>query len=85
MDKETETQIHFQMESGKNQSDRLVHECLIGLAGLLHNQYVQVDGKQYKIEVIKQVGSVMFDIKDLPGFDHIEFNIEKTGWGRGVK
>lgn len=84
MDKETEAQVHFQMESGKRQSDRLVGECFVSLSGLLHGTYVQIDGKQYKIKVLTHKGKLMFDIMDLPGFDHVEFCIEKTGWGRNV-
>jgi hypothetical protein len=81
---EDEARIHFQMESGQRQSDRLVQDCLDGLTMLLHKQYVQVNGKGYPVKVVAADGRIMFDIRGLPGFDHIEFIIEKTGWGRGV-
>lgn len=86
MDKETEAQVHFQMESGKRQSDRMVEDCFVGLVSLLHDQYVQVDGKPYQMKVVSKPDSdkILFDIRDLPGFDHIEFVIKKTGWGRGI-
>lgn len=84
MDKETETQLHFLTSSGERQSDRLVADCLVGLASFLHGHYVQVDGKRYKMKVLTHDEKVMFDIEGLPGFDHIEFVITKTGWGRGV-
>lgn len=83
-DKETEATLHFHTESGRNQSNRLMQECFVGLSGLLHGTYMQIDGKQYKIKVLTHEGKLMFDIMDLPGFDHVEFVIEKTGWGRGV-
>jgi hypothetical protein len=75
-------QIHFAMQKGKRDSDRLVEECYIGLAGLLHGTYVQIDGNGYLIKVLAHEGKVMFDIKNLPGFDHVEFVITKTGWGK---
>lgn len=81
---DTEATLHFQADSGERQSDRLVADCLVGISGLLHGHYVQVDGKQYKIKVLTHEEKVMFDIQGLPGFDHIEFVVEKTGWGRGV-
>jgi hypothetical protein len=80
-----ETQAHFAMEKGKRDSDRLVQDCLDGLARLLHEQLVGVDDKLYRMKVIgKNGGKIMLDINGLPGFDHIEFTVEKTGWGRDL-
>lgn len=81
-----ETQAHFGMEKGRRDSDRLMEDCFVGLISLLHDQFVQVDGKQYQMKVISKPDSdkIMFDIRDLPGFDHVEFVIKKTGWGRGI-
>lgn len=84
MDKETEATLHFHTASGEQQSNRLVADCLVGLIALLHDKYVQVDGKQYKMKVLSHDEKVIFDIQKLPGFEHIEFVIKKTGWGRGV-
>lgn len=86
IDEETKAEIHFQTESGRRQSDRLVEDCFVGLISLLHDQFVQIDGKQYQMKVISKPDDdkIMFDIRDLPGFDHIEFVIKKTGWGRGI-
>lgn len=84
MDKETGAQIHFQMESGKNQSDRMVQDCLDGLAAHLDSSYVTVGDNIGVMKIVNKEGRIMLDIKGLPGFDHIEFTIEKTGWGRDV-
>jgi len=86
---EEEARIHFELESGKNQSDRMVYAVLGALAKHLDNHII-VDGNMYDIRVLgaptERNGeiSLMFDVKDLPGFDHIEFTIKKTGWGRNV-
>lgn len=79
-----ETQAHFAMQKFRRDSDRMVEDCFVGLIALLHKAWVQIDGKQYQVEVISKPDSqkIMFDVRDLPGFDHIEFCIEKTGWGR---
>lgn len=74
-------QADFALRKGKRDSDRLVDDCLVGLAALLQGTFVQVDGKEYPIKVIGQERRLMFDIEGLPGFDHVEFTIEKTGWG----
>lgn len=74
-------QAYFALEKGKRDSDRLVEDCLAGLALLLNDTFVQVNGRMYPIKVIGREGRIMLDIKNLPGFDHIEFTIEKTGWG----
>lgn len=81
---ENDAQIHFQMESGKRQSDRMVEDCFAGIALLLTGRHVQVDGKAYPIKLLKTDDKLMFDIVGLPGFDHVEFCVEKTGWGREV-
>ncbi len=81
---ENDAQTHFQMESGKRHSDRMVEDCFVGIALLLTGRHVQVDGKAYPIKLLKAEGKLMFDIMGLPGFDHVEFCIEKTGWGREV-
>lgn len=81
-----DTQAHFAMEKGKRDSDRIVEDCFAGLISLLHDQWVQVDGKLYQIKVVSKPNSekIMFDIRNLPGFDHIEFVTKKTGWGRAL-
>lgn len=80
-----DARAHFEMSSGQRQSDLLVQDCLDGLTALLHGQYLQVQGKLYRVKILStQENKILFDIKDLPGFDHIEFCITKTGWGRGV-
>lgn len=83
MPSDFDTEVHFTLEKGKRDSDRMVQDCLDGLTLLLHDQYVQVQGKGYRVAIVaSKNGRIMFDIRDLPGFDHIEFCIEKTGWGR---
>lgn len=84
MDKELETQAHFLIESGNRKSERLVEDCFTGLCRLLHKQWVQVDGKMHQIKVIGSGTRITFDIMDLPGFDHVEFTVTKTGWGHAV-
>lgn len=84
MDKETEVQLHFLTSTGERQAERLIEDCYVGLTNLLHEKYVQIDGKQYKMRVLTHEGKVMFDIENMPGFDHVEFCIKNTGWGRGV-
>lgn len=83
-DKDTEAHLHFLTVNGQRSSERLVEDCFVGLTALLHEKYVQIDGKQYLIKVVSHEGSLMFDIKNLPGFDHLEFVIKNTGWGRNV-
>jgi hypothetical protein len=79
-----ETQAMFGIRKGQRESDRLVQDCLDGLTLLLHDKYVQINGKGYPVKVIAGEGRIMFDIRNLPSFDHVEFTLEKTGWGRGV-
>jgi len=82
---EDEAKVHFQLSTGKRQSDLLIQDCFDGLTALLQGQYVQVKGKSYRIKILSMKNEkILFDIEYLPGFDHVEFCITKTGWGRGV-
>lgn len=85
MSDDTNLQVHFTVEKGRRDSDRIVQDCLDGLVPLLHHKFVQVDGKLYQMVVVAQEGKIMFDIRDLPGFDHVEFVIKKTGWGLKIE
>lgn len=79
-----ELQGKLAIEKGRRDSERLMQDCFDGLSLLLHDQHVQVNGKGYPIKVINHNGKLMFDIRDLLGFDHVEFTVEQTGWGRLV-
>lgn len=77
----------FALAHGKRTTDRLVPELLETIVTLL-------EGKSVGNGFIKRLGdvrerdgewSVLFDVKNPDEtFDHIEFKITKTGWGRAL-
>ena len=79
-----ETQSHFAITKGRVESDRVTRECLKALQKLMDGKHVRVCGKKAKIRIVGDVkdNKFMLDIVGLNDFDHIEFTVTKTGWGR---
>lgn len=86
--KDFEIQTNFAFEKGKRDTDRLVSKILLAFLRKLEGQHIEVNGKQC---TIRRVGrgdindKLMVDILNpTDEYDHIEFTIEKTGWGRSL-
>ena len=83
------TQVDFAAQKGIRDTDRLVTECLMAIAPLLDGKTVRIEDKDCAVVCLKahEKGKpyLMFDIRD-PNetYDHIEFTVNKTGWGRGL-
>lgn len=80
-------EISFVMKHGRNTSDRLVPELLKAIGEKL-SEGIILNGQLLKVEPLCEPTerdgqySLLFDVKEIAGFDHIEFKITKTGWGR---
>lgn len=83
-------QVHFAIEHGKRTTDRMVQGLLEAISRKL-SEGIEYDGRKLQI---KQLGSIMktncevrllFDVQNHDDtFDHIEFKVTKTGWGRSL-
>ena len=75
------------MSHGENTSDRLVPELLKAIGKKL-SEGIVLNGQTFLVkplcEPTERDGqyNLLFDVKDIAGFDHIEFKITKTGWGK---
>lgn len=82
-------ETEFLMKHGENASDRLVRDLLFAIAETLEKHGVIYADGFYKIKrvgtgVFKRDGAhhLLIDVKNAGGFDHIEFCVTKTGWGK---
>jgi hypothetical protein len=80
----------FVHKHGENVTERMVPTLMEALAGLINKSEINHNGRSCKLKVLGSVKqdeddewSLMFDVLDPDDtFDHVEFNITKTGWGR---
>jgi hypothetical protein len=80
-----EEKIDFAMKKGERDTGRLVKECLLAFSRALGDRQCLVGNRACEFKVItKEIGdSLMVDITNPSDeYDHIEFTITKTGWGR---
>lgn len=84
--------VKFMIPSSQRNVERTVPDLLDAIATALTETVIQYEGKEFKLHVLtpsfledKQQWNLMFDVRD-PNecFDHIEFSIRQTGWGRVV-
>ena len=81
----------FAMKQGESVTDRMVPDLLQAILDVLPNE-IEYNGKKCILKplgkgVVQSNGSwsILFDIKDPDDtYDHVEFCIEKTGWGRSI-
>ncbi len=77
------TEAIFALKKGENESHRLVEFCLQQIAQHINaSPNLKALGDPYERD---GEWHLTFDVKTPGmGFDHIEFTIKQTGWGRGV-
>lgn len=89
---ENETQAMFALKHGHNQTDSMVYDLMVSLSGLINASEVDFRGKKCKLKLLglsrhgdDENFSLLFDVKNPDDtFDHVEFKITKTGWGRAL-
>jgi hypothetical protein len=82
----------FALKHGSNTTDRITPDLLKAIMETLANHGVVYNGDvRYCIPLGVGVDTdpdgewrLLFDIKGVDGFDHIEFKVTKTGWGKNV-
>lgn len=80
-------EIDFIIKHGNNTSNRLVPELLKAIGEKLSDG-ITLHGQNLRVkplcDPIERDGQyiLLFDVKEVAGFDHIEFKIMKTGWGK---
>ena len=91
MEIENETQTQFALKHGDNVTDRMAQYLLNAIIETLAKHGIEYHGHK----TIKQLGEVdlghdgeyrlLFDVKNPNDiFDHVEFKVVKTGWGRAL-
>lgn len=88
---ENEDQLEFSLKHGKNVTDRMVPDLLQAISVVLNHNLLSYNGKTCEMKqlgnIIERDGewSLLFDVKNPDEiFDHVEFKIVKTGWGRSL-
>lgn len=71
--------IHFIMKNGDNTSGRIAGDVIKAVVETLVKNGVEIDGVVHRVAPFSECG---FDVKDVRGFNLIEFKITKTGWER---
>lgn len=91
IDKSELDKAAFALKHGKNTSDRLVPDIMQGISDILDGNRVFFNGRSCAIKKLGEVrqrdGEWRFSFDVLnpdETFDHIEFTVTKTGWGRGI-
>lgn len=81
----------FLLKHGDNTTQRIAPDILEALHEHL-SKGILYKGKIYQVKKLGEIDldsdgycRLLFDIKDIEGFDHIEFSIRKTGWGRALE
>jgi hypothetical protein len=69
----------FLVKHGINTSDRISKDLINVIQEILVSSSYEYKGKPLEF---KAFGNSGIDVKGVDGFDHIEFTITKTGWGR---
>lgn len=89
---ENETQAMFAKKHGETTTNIMEPDLLAAIATLIDQKEVIYHGKPCQVKVLtvskNDVGKwrLLFDVKNPDDtFDHVEFNVVKTGWGRGLK
>lgn len=85
-------QAKFAIKHGDRTTDRMVEDLLEAIADLLNASQITCGGKRLSLKTLGNVGKdsegttrLLFDVKNPDEtFDHIEFKIIKTGWGRAL-
>lgn len=90
MEIENVDQVGFAIKHGINTTNRMVPDLLNAVKESLEKHGIEYNGHK----IIKQLGevkerdgewSLLFDVKNPDStFDHIEFKVTKTGWGRSL-
>lgn len=76
-----EEATNFHLPKGKRDSDRLEADIVKLLVDKLEGQTIVFEGKECQL---KRFGNIGVDVLGIEGFDHVEFCIKKTGWGRNI-
>lgn len=85
-------ETHFQIESGNNISDRIAPILLRNMFFIMKDMKVPFQGKMCTLKLVGEPyknetsgeWELMFDVMGVEGFDHIEFILTQTGWGREI-
>lgn len=86
-----EAKAEFALKHGKNSTDRMTPELLRAIGDLICTSRITYEERSLKMLVVGRGLSqdengdwlLMFDVKKPDDtFDHVEFTIRKTGWGR---
>lgn len=77
-------ETRFLIKHGTNISDRVVNDLYNAIAEFLNGKEIPFIGQSIKLKVLGDVSRtdreyLIFDVRDIDGFDHIEFTIKKTG------
>jgi len=87
-----ETPIDLHIDHAKRTSDRISHEILLAISEFLRGKELPINGNAVTLKPLGETGvgvrndelSLLFDVLGVDGFDHIEFKVVKTGWGRNT-
>lgn len=86
MNKDLEIQANFAIEKGKRETDRLISDCLKEIRCALEGKEISLRGRLCKLKALSKDDNfekLVFDVLNPSDtYDHIEFTIKKTGWGR---
>lgn len=84
-------QALFALKHGKNVTDRMVPDLLTAIGNKLNGTSIKYNGRICELKILGDVSerngevSLLFDVlKPDKTFDHVEFKITKTGWGRSL-
>jgi hypothetical protein len=87
-------ELAFSLEHGKNTTNRMVESLLIAIAQVINTSHITYEGKSCRLKCLgagvsksDETGEwrLLFDVLDPNDmFDHVEFKITKTGWGRSM-
>lgn len=72
-------QTELAIQKGIRESDRIAQDLIAVIQDILVSSSYEYNGKPIEF---KAFGDKGIDIKGVDGFDHIEFTITKTGFGR---
>lgn len=91
MDKDTAASVGFLIKHGGNTTDRIVPDLLRSIANLINKSEIEYNGRKCKLRQLGEPRSrdggwrFTFDVLNPDDtFDHVEFTITKTGWGRMI-
>lgn len=87
-----EQPIEILVSHAQRTSDRVTNEILLAISECIRGKELHLNGQTLTLKPLGETGvgvrngelSLLFDVKHVEGFDHIEFKIVKTGWGKSV-